>query len=73
MSIDKVCNGTSVADIYKFLGGDSIVIDFGDRKLRYGVKNLTSPRNPAYLSIINEDQHNFTYTLTPEDYANALP
>ena len=55
------------------LQGDSIVIDFGDRKLKYGIINLSSTRNPFYLQEINQNQYNFTYTLTPEDYANALP
>ena len=60
-------------DFVKLLQGDSIVIDFGDRKLRYGIKDVTSPRNPFYLARINIGAKTFTYTLTPEDYANALP
>lgn len=62
-----------VTDLIQLLQGDSIIIDFGDKKLRYGVKNLSSARNPYFLATENRDLFNFTYTLTPEDYANALP
>ena len=61
------------SDIEQLLQGDSIIIDFGDKKIRYGIKNLSSVRNPYFLAIGNRDLFNFTYTLTPEDYANALP
>lgn len=60
-------------DIGELLKGDSIVIDFGDKKLRYGIKNLSSPRNIFLLARDNQNQYTFTYTLTPTDYANALP
>ena len=64
---------SSTLDFVKLMKGDSIVIDFGDKKLRYGIKNVSSPRNPFYLSRISIGAKNFTYTLTPEDYTNALP
>lgn len=71
---DKNCAPySSRLDVIKLLQGDSIVIDFGDRKLRYGVKNLSSPRNIFLLARDNQNQFKFTYILTPEDYANALP
>ena len=71
---NKICPPeVSQLDIGNLLEGDSIVIDFGDKQLRYGIKNLSSSRNPFYLALNNKDQYNFTYTLTPEDYANALP
>ena len=72
--IDKVCSPeVPYLDIGNLFEGDSIVIDFGDKRIRYGIKNLSSSRNPFYLALNNKDQYNFTYTLTPEDYANALP
>ena len=62
-----------VTDLVQLLQGDSIIIDFGDKKIRYGIKNLSSARNPYFLATENRDLFNFIYTLTPEDYANALP
>ena len=71
---EKVCAPyNSRLDFIELIQGDSIIIDFGDRKLRFGIINKTSPRNPFYLANIDIAKPNFAYTLTPEDYANALP
>ena len=59
--------------IGQLVEGDSIVIDFGDKKLRYGNKDLSSRRNPYYLSLYFLYSGNFVYNITEDDYANALP
>ena len=70
--VNKICPpSVQRVSIVDLIMGDSIVIDFGDRKLRYG--RIASLRNPYTLEFQNLDSDNFTYTLTPEDYANALP
>lgn len=70
-NVIKECSGyggdaLSMNDV---VAGDSIVIDFGDRKLRYGVKNLSSTRNPFLFT--NYATTSRIYTLTSTDYANA--
>jgi len=53
------------------VGGDSIVIDYGDRIKSYGGRVIDNYlRNPYRLDSENKS-NNFVYTLTPEDYANA--
>ena len=69
---DKNCapyNGR--LDFVKLMQGDSIVIDFGDRKLRYGIINVSSPRNPFLLARQSLGGKTFKYILTTEDYSNA--
>lgn len=53
------------------LVGDSIVIDYGDKAKKYGYLIKNDDRNPYFLDL--GSSLNFTYTLTPEDYANANP
>ena len=70
--VNKICPPSAKrVSIVDLIMGDSIVIDFGDRKLRYG--RIASLRNPYSLELQNLDSDSFLYTLTPEDYANALP
>ncbi len=53
------------------VGGDSIVIDYGDRTKSYSRRIIDNDlRNPYRLDSENKS-HNFVYTLTSEDYANA--
>ena len=52
--------------------GDSIVIDYGDKKKGYG-NRINTNRNPYYLDGLANSEQDFTYTLIPEDYANAIP
>ena len=55
--------------------GDSIVIDYGDRISKYGsdpqIYKDKDLRNPFYLWFINQENRDFIYTLTPDDYTNA--
>lgn len=51
--------------------GDSIVIDYGDRKKGYSDRNNVN-RNPYWVEGSRNTEQDFTYTLTPEDYANAI-
>lgn len=55
--------------------GDSIVIDYGDRISKYGsdlqIYKDKDLRNPFYLLFINQENRDFVYTLTPDDYINA--
>ncbi len=58
-------------DFASLVEGDSIVIDYGDKIKSYSMKTLdTDNRNPFRLDSENKS-HNFVYTITPEDYANA--
>ena len=71
---DEQCPPSS-ADVSfgNLVEGDSIVIDYGDRTKGYG-NRLSTPRNPFWGDGLGGDsEKDFTYTLTPEDYANAIP
>jgi hypothetical protein len=56
----------------KFVGGDSIVIDYVDKIKSYSSRTDDDNRDPYYLDSQNKN-HDFVYTITPEDYANATP
>ena len=73
MKVTNACNddGQSIVGIGNVLEGDSIVIDFGNKKIGYGVKNLTSNRNPYFLARQEPFPSNFVYTVTVADYINA--
>lgn len=55
----------------KMVEGDSIVIDYGDKIKSYSSKTKDDNRDPYRLDSENKS-HDFVYTLTPEDYANAI-
>lgn len=50
--------------------GDSIVINYGDKIKRYGIK-INSDRNPFWMDNYVYEGKDFTYILTAEDYTNA--
>lgn len=56
----------------KMVEGDSIVIDYGDKIKSYSSRTNDDNRDPYSLDSENKS-HNFVYTLTPDDYANATP
>ena len=62
---------TKTLDFVQLIGGDSIVIDFGDKKLFYSTYNNLSPRNPYLLFRNNANSLYFSYVLTEQDYLNA--
>jgi hypothetical protein len=52
--------------------GDSIIIDYGDKVKSYSITTkIYEARNP-YILDGNNKSNDFTYTITPEDYANAI-
>jgi hypothetical protein len=58
-------------DLNGLVIGDSILIDYGDKIKSYSGRTIdTDMRNPYRLDSENKSR-DFTYTLTPEDYANA--
>ena len=71
--VEKDCQNRNIniLGIGNVLEGDSIVIDFGDKKIGYGIKNLSSNRNIYFLAKDVPFQPNFVYTVTAADYANA--
>ena len=56
----------------KMVEGDSIVIDYGDKIKSYSSRTKDDNRDPYRLDSENKS-HDFIYTITPEDYANATP
>ena len=63
--------GAGRGSIIALIEGDSIVIDYGDRIKSYGYSTTPLNRNPFQLDM-NNKSNDFVYTITPEDYANAI-
>lgn len=57
-------------DFHGLINGDSIVIDYGDKIKSYSSRTKDDNRDPYRLDSENKS-HDFIYTITPEDYANA--
>ena len=72
-SLKDCGNAPGRASFSYLVEGDSIVIDYGDKIKSYSITTkIYEARNP-YILDSNNKSNNFTYTLTPEDYANATP
>lgn len=53
------------------VGGDSIVIDYGDKIKSYSRKVIDNDLRNPYRLDSEKKGNDFVYTLAPEDYANA--